>query len=141
MTIKQRYPRKVDDKHDRLEVRECWATLSEECLDYLRGRDHWKALKTLAMIRSERRIGDKKALLKAKRSHWGIESRLHWVLDIAFHEDIRRFRKDHAPENFAILRHMAINMLKQEKSTKCGIQAKRLLAGWDGAYLLKVLSV
>jgi hypothetical protein len=63
------------------------------------------------------------------------------VLDIAFQEDTRRFRKDHAPENFAILRHMAINMLKQEKSTKCGIQAKRLLAGWDGAYLLKVLSV
>jgi predicted transposase YbfD/YdcC len=74
------------------------------------------------------------------RAHWGIENGLHWVLDIGFREDESRVRKDHAPENMAVLRHIALNLLKQEQTAKLGIKAKRLKAAWDQDYLLKVLS-
>ena len=78
-------------------------------------------------------------MLKAVRGHWDIENSLHWVLDIALDEDHHRVRKDNGPANFAVLRHIALNLLKQEKTVKAGIKAKRLKAGWDEPYLLKVL--
>lgn len=79
-------------------------------------------------------------MLGAVRSHWGIENELHWTLDLAFDEDGCRVRKDHGPENFALLRHIALNLLKQETTCKRGINGKRLLAGWNQEYLLKVLT-
>jgi predicted transposase YbfD/YdcC len=79
-------------------------------------------------------------LAKAIREHWGIENGLRWCLDIAFREDHCRARKEHGPENLAILRHLATNMLKRENSLKGGIQTKRIKAAWDHGYLLKVLS-
>lgn len=150
------HARRVNKGHGRLEIRECWTISEEEYLDFVRHRADWKGLQSVAMIVSERRLEEKteiktryylssrrmdaKAFLKAKRSHWGIENGLHWVLDIAFDEDHCRVRKDHAPENFAILRHLALNMLKQETTVKAGIHAKRMKAGWDETYLLKVLN-
>lgn len=76
----------------------------------------------------------------AVQSHWGIETKLHWVLDVAFNEDDARVRKGHADENFAIARHIAINKLKNETSCKRGTKAKRKIAAWNDQYLLKVLN-
>jgi predicted transposase YbfD/YdcC len=75
------------------------------------------------------------------RSHWGIENSLHWILDVALREDDCRIRKDNAPQNFAILRHIAVNLLGQEKRVKRGIKNKQFLAGLDNNYLARVLAL
>jgi predicted transposase YbfD/YdcC len=74
------------------------------------------------------------------RSHWGIENSLHWILDVAMREDLSRIRKDNAPANFAVLRHIAVNILRQNKSKKIGIRAKQFVASMDEAYLDEVLA-
>ncbi len=74
------------------------------------------------------------------RRHWHIENCLHLALDIAFREDECRLRKDHGPHNFAIFRHIALNLLKPEKTNELGIKNKRRRAGWDTDYLLRVLA-
>ena len=83
---------------------------------------------------------DAERLLHIVHKHWSIENDLHWVLDVAMHEDHSRVRKDQAPENFAVLRHIALNLLKQEKTAKGGIHAKQLQAAGREDYLLKVLA-
>ena len=83
--------------------------------------------------------GDVERFAQAVRSHWSIENQVHWVLDVAFYEDSSRIRKDHAPENLALIRHLALNLLCQDTSTKAGIKAKRRKAGWDNDFLSSIL--
>ncbi|MGF1488698.1 MAG: ISAs1 family transposase, partial [Prochloraceae cyanobacterium] len=80
-----------------------------------------------------------KLIARAIRKHWCVENQLHWVLDVSFNEDDCRIRKDNSPENLAIIRHIALNLLKQEKTEKTGVKNKRKKAGWKDSYLLKVL--
>lgn len=155
--VEYTYARQVNKNHGRLETRECWAISGEDSLQFLRDYDRWPGLTTLAMVRNRRELNghvtvesryyissmanEAATILKAVRSHWGIENALHWVLDVAMGEDDSRIRKEHAPENMALLRRIALSLLKQEKTLKRGVQGKRLKAAMNPAYLLKVLSV
>jgi predicted transposase YbfD/YdcC len=147
-----RYHREWSEGHGRDECRRCWATSD---LDWLAGREEWEDLRSVVLVESERFIGDSLAveeryflsslpadaelLNESIRSHWGVENSLHWVLDVTFHEDQSRIRKENAPENFGLLRRLALCLLKQETSSKRRIKGKRLRASWDEGYLERVL--
>jgi predicted transposase YbfD/YdcC len=141
--------------HGRIERRRCWTIADPAVIGWLDPAGAWPDLRTIAVVAGERRIGgrvtaehryylsslggDAARLAAAVRSHWAIENRLHWVLDLAFREDECRVRAGHAAENLAVLRHIALNLLRQEPTAKVGVATKRLIAGWDDAYLLAVL--
>jgi predicted transposase YbfD/YdcC len=149
------YHRTEENGHGRFEIRECRTLSTSESVASIESLTKWHGLRSVIMVKSTRVVGhrrtgetryyisslsgDAKQALEAVRGHWGIENGVHWVLDIAFREDECRIRKGNGAQNFAILRHIALNLLKQEKTAKCGIKNKRLKAGWDESYLLKVL--
>jgi predicted transposase YbfD/YdcC len=147
--------REYNKDHGRIEIRQAWVVTDPKILWALRGSEKWAKLAAIVKLEAERILPDKRErstryylasfpiearqAITMTRHHWHIENRLHWVLDIAFREDECRIRKDHGPHNFAILRHIALNLLKQETTCKLGVKNKRLKAGWDHAYLLRVL--
>jgi predicted transposase YbfD/YdcC len=143
----------VDGEHGRIEVRDYWC-----CTDvsWLEDGLKWKNLNSLIMVERQREIdsvtstevsfyisslkGDMVVTANAIRGHWGIENSLHWTLDMTFREDDSRIRKDHAAENMAVVRHMALNMLQKENSKKRSIKKKRLRAGFDNDFLGSILN-
>jgi predicted transposase YbfD/YdcC len=146
----------TDTGHGRFEQRRCRAIGDPAYLAYIDPDHAWPNLRSVVCIESTRRIGaavsiearhylaslpaDATALSAAVRSHWGIENRLHWVLDVTFREDDCRVRVGHAPENFAILRHIALNLLRQDRSSKGSVPTQRFRAALNDRYLRSLLS-
>lgn len=142
----------VDGNHGRIEIRK-YATTSD--IAWLQGKENWPGIKSIGMVDSMREVNDEissekryyissldsdaKKFGNAVRSHWGIENSVHWVLDIAFREDESRIRKGYAPENFAVLRHISLNLIRNNKSFKGSIKSKRFNAALDIDYLEEIM--
>jgi predicted transposase YbfD/YdcC len=140
----------TDHAHGRQELRRCWTTSD---LQGISRKEQWASLGTLILIESTRTVGEETTVerhyhisskrglaareaLATCRAHWGIENKLHWVLDVAYREDDCRVRAGCAAENFTLLRHITLNLLKRTTS-QGGIKNRRLRAGWDHDYLLR----
>ncbi len=149
------FAEQTNKDHGRLEIRRCWIFTNLETLKF--DIRVWKGLVSFVIIESERTLNgittiehrfyitsdkNKSAdeFITSTRDHWHVENKLHWVLDVAFREDESRLRKGHGAENFSILRRISLNLLTKEKTEKTGIETKRLRAGWDDNYLIKVIS-
>jgi len=151
--IAHAYHETVDGDHGRIETRRYWIT-SE--IEWRGAKASWSNVPSVGMVEARREVGDTVQVetryfltslpaqgvrfAQAVRQHWGIENSLHWVLDVSFHEDACRIRKGKGAQTFAVLRHMALNLLRREPHHKRGIKARRKRAGWDRDYLFQVLT-
>jgi predicted transposase YbfD/YdcC len=144
----------TDFGHGRIETRKCFVYTD---LSHIEKPGRWEELKSIIKIESVRYIKseakeelecrlyisslmpDAKIIGEAIRSHWGIENSLHWQLDVSFGEDKSRKRTGYAAQNFSIINRIALNLLKNDKSKKRSLKGKRLDAGWDNEYLIRIL--
>jgi predicted transposase YbfD/YdcC len=148
------YTQTVEKDHGRLEIRRCWQSGR---LDWFADQAKWEGLRSVGVVESVRQVGtevptverryylsslavDVEKFARAVRGHWGVENSLHWCLDVQMGEDQSRARTGHAAENLATLRRLALNLLKRDKTKKRGLKGKQLNAGWDHAYLLRLLA-
>jgi predicted transposase YbfD/YdcC len=144
----------VEKDHGRLETRRYYQS---DHLNWFADRPKWEGLKSFGMIETVRQVEGKvtterryylsslplgiTTFARAVRSHWGVENKVHWIMDVCFREDQSRARTGYAAENLATLRRLALNLLRQEKTKKRGIKGKQLNASWDHAYLLRLLAI
>jgi predicted transposase YbfD/YdcC len=147
------YSQHLDKGHGRGEIRTCKVI---QQLNWIDEKENWCQLKSIIKITSERMINDSHTIQEryyisslhadaayfnqAIRSHWGIENLLHWQLDVGFGEDYNTTRNKQAAQNLALVRKMAINILKADKSSKSSLRGKRKMAGWNEKYLIKIIS-
>jgi predicted transposase YbfD/YdcC len=148
------YVETVEKDHGRFEIRRYYQSGE---LGWFEDQKKWEGLKSVGMVESIREVKGQKQVerryflasllvnvqlfARAVRGHWGVENKLHWVLDVVFREDQSRARAGYAAENLATLRRLALNVLRQEKTKRRGIKGKQLNAGWDHDYLLKLLGI
>jgi predicted transposase YbfD/YdcC len=150
------YAEDVDAGHGRIETRRCWSSWD---IEGVVPSSDWPQLRSAVCVECIRQVGedepsrerhyyisslsgrDAKRMLELARGHWGVENQLHWRMDVVFHEDDRRIRKEHAAENYTRLSRIALNLLKADTSVKASIRAKRKLAGWDHDFLLHLLTL
>ena len=148
------YAKTIEKGHGRIEEREVWAS-SE--IDWLESAKTWSGMKTLICVKSTRHQKGKSttekryyisSLLSSAqrmgqiiRSHWGIEVKLHWHLDVNFNEDKSKVRAGNGAENFSLLKRCVLNLIKADKTEKASVSLKRRMAGWDPVYRLKLLGV
>jgi predicted transposase YbfD/YdcC len=145
----------VNKGHGRIEIRRCYALSDPQAFQALAHYDGWTGLQSIAVVYRERRLPDRtqtetayflsslpadaERILDASRAHWAVENTFHWTLDVTFAEDACRVRLDNAPENFAVLRHIAFNILKRDPS-KGSLKRKRFRAALDDSFLANLLS-
>jgi predicted transposase YbfD/YdcC len=144
----------VEKDHGRLEIRRYYQS---DQLGWFADRPQWEGLQSVGLVEAIREIKGQRTVerryylsslplgvetfARAVRSHWGVENKVHWIMDVCFREDQSRARTGHAAENLASLRRLALNMLKREPTRKRGIRGKQLNASWDHAYLLRLLGI
>jgi predicted transposase YbfD/YdcC len=149
------YHEVINKGHGRIEIRRCWAVADPLAFDYIRQYEGWTDLQTIVRVQRERRLPSQveqqttyyisslppsaRLILDATRQHWAVENSLHWVLDVIFREDDARIRRDNSPQNMAVLRHLALNMIKRDTS-KGSLRQKRYRAALDDSFLLKLLT-
>ena len=129
----------MEKGHGRIETRRYYLVDDPLYMKYLESYEKWPNLHSIGMVEAQREvdgvvsrdrryflcsIGSVQEFAQAARGHWSIENGLHWVLDVAFREDLNRTRTDHSAENLSVLRHIALNLLRAEKTVKVGSVGK-----------------